>query len=145
LADAEWRCGCAGQAVIQFAKDRRSGLLYALKFFLSNTAFGDEVKLYTDQGNPLGHFLPQLRNVVGAVGHGAPVVDAHGQPLPPCIVMEKGESLDVWMKRNRDGMDMVTGLQVCRILFAAGPWPTYGHANQRWVINMNCWLDTSEY
>ena len=102
----------AGQAVIQFAKDRRNGQVYALKFFLSQTAFADEAALYTDRSSPLGFFLPQLRSIAGAPGHEAAVADAHGHPLPQCIVMEKGESLDVWMKRNRGGVDMVTGLQV---------------------------------
>ena len=32
--------------------------------------------------------------------------------MPPCIVMEKGESLDVWARRGESGIDMVTGLQV---------------------------------
>jgi hypothetical protein len=28
------------------------------------------------------------------------VVDPSGNALPPCIVMEKGESLDLWSERN---------------------------------------------
>jgi hypothetical protein len=39
-------------------------------------------------------------------------VDSYGNPLPPCIVMEKGESLDLWAASTGDGLDMVTGLQV---------------------------------
>jgi hypothetical protein len=27
------------------------------------------------------------------------LVDAHGHPLPPCIVMERGEPLDLWAAR----------------------------------------------
>lgn len=99
--------------MIQFAKDRRSGLQYALKFFLSRSTFNDEAALYTDDTNPLGQFLPHLRNIAGVEGHDPAIVDPDGTPLPPCIVMEKGESLDVWMQRNRGGVDMVTGLQVC--------------------------------
>ena len=38
--------------------------------------------------------------------------DSHGNALPPCIVMEKGESLDLWMKRNRRAMDPFTCMQV---------------------------------
>jgi hypothetical protein len=26
-------------------------------------------------------------------------VDPSGQPLPPCVVMERGESLDIWSAR----------------------------------------------
>eukprot|EP00892_Ulva_mutabilis_P004013 jgi/Ulvmu1/1984/UM012_0146.1 len=101
-----------GQAVIQFVKDHRTGLHYAVKFFLSTTAFADECRLYTNPDSPLGPFLPALRNIVDG-GPAAPlVVDGHGRLLPPCIVMEKGESLDVWMQRNCGGIDMITGLQV---------------------------------
>lgn len=39
------------------------------------------------------------------------LVDARGNALPPCIVMEKGESLDLWVKRNRRAMDPFTCMQ----------------------------------
>jgi hypothetical protein len=29
------------------------------------------------------------------------VVDPSGHPLPPCIVMERGESLDLWSERAK--------------------------------------------
>ena len=29
------------------------------------------------------------------------VVDPRGHPLPPCIVMERGESLDIWSERAK--------------------------------------------
>ena len=32
--------------------------------------------------------------------------------MPSGIVMEKGESLDVWARRGESGIDMPTGLQV---------------------------------
>ena len=40
------------------------------------------------------------------------VVDRNGRPLPPCIVMEKGESLDKWVQRNNRDMDQFTCMQV---------------------------------
>lgn len=40
------------------------------------------------------------------------LTDTSGNPLPPCIVMEKGESLDLWMMRNRRTMDTYTCMQV---------------------------------
>lgn len=43
-------------------------------------------------------------------------VDGDGNDLPPCIIMEKGESLDLWAASTGDGLDMVTGLQVQHIL-----------------------------
>ena len=39
-----------------------------------------------------------MRNVVGI--EDGEVVDPSGHPLPPCIVMERGESLDLWSDRN---------------------------------------------
>ena len=111
-------CVCAGQAVVQFAKDRRNGLEYAIKFFLSYSAFTDEASLYTDRGNPLGQFLPEVRNIAG--NEDQEFKDAHGAPMAPCIAMERGESLDIWSSRNKNGLDMITGLQVC-----AGQWFPY--------------------
>jgi hypothetical protein len=51
----------------------------------------------------------QVRNIVDN-SDGA-FVDGHGAPMSPCIVMEKGESLDLWSARTDDGVDMITGLQ----------------------------------
>jgi hypothetical protein len=81
-----------------------------VKFFLSNSAFLDEVKLYQDRDRPLGRFLPEVHRIINCPAEG--FTDAHGVPLPPCIVMEKGESLDHWAARGGDGVDRVTGLQV---------------------------------
>ena len=39
-------------------------------------------------------------------------VDGNGMPMPPCIVMEKGESLDRWVRRNHRDMDQFTCMQV---------------------------------
>ncbi|NJR41840.1 MAG: hypothetical protein HC767_03455 [Akkermansiaceae bacterium] len=103
----------AGQAVIQFAKDRRNDLEYAVKFYLSHSAFTDEASLYTDRGNPLGEFLPEVRNIVPNVD--GKFVDAFGAPMAPCIAMEKGESLDIWSARSGSGLDMITALQVCTV------------------------------
>ena len=32
--------------------------------------------------------------------------------MPPCIVMERGESLDMWARRNNRDMDQFTCMQV---------------------------------
>ena len=45
----------------------------------------------------------------------AGLVDGHGEALLPCIVIEKGESLDLWAAGTGDGLDMVTGLQVLHL------------------------------
>jgi hypothetical protein len=46
-----------------------------------------------------GHLELQVRNIVPNDDEG--FVDASGYPLPPCIVMERGESLDVWAARAK--------------------------------------------
>jgi hypothetical protein len=51
----------------------------------------------------------QLRNVEDNLEKA--VVDACGNPLPPCIVMERGEALDLWVARARP--DRTQALSVC--------------------------------
>jgi hypothetical protein len=51
----------------------------------------------------------QLRNVEANLERS--VVDACGNPLPPCIVMERGEAMDVWVARARP--DRAQALSVC--------------------------------
>ena len=41
--------------------------------------------------------VPQVRNVEGNTDKS--IKDPQGHPLPPCIVMERGESLDIWSER----------------------------------------------
>jgi hypothetical protein len=64
-----------------------------------------------DPNQPLGRFLPQMQLV--AVGEECGLRDSAGKILPPCIVMEKGEALDVWVDNSGEEMDVFTGLQVC--------------------------------
>ena len=103
-----------GQAVVQFGTEKLNGLEYALKFFISQNAFENEAAQYTDALSPLRQFVPKVRlqgivsNVDGAF------VDGNGRAMPPCIVMEKGASLDVWVQRNKRVMDQFTAMQVRR-------------------------------
>jgi hypothetical protein len=103
---------CAGQAVVQIAESvgtHTAGEHFAMKFFLSQAVFDQEKALYQDEEQPLGQFLPRLHSTAEEDGA---ITDSHGRAMPPCIIMEKGESLDLWAARNEDGVDMVTGLQV---------------------------------
>jgi hypothetical protein len=113
----------AGQAVVQFAKHRINDLEYAIKFYLSHSAFQDEAKLFMNDGNPLGQFLPEVRDIVS--NEDGRFVDAFGAPMPPCISMEKGESLDMWSSRNGHGIDMITGLQVRLLVLLLSDYPTF--------------------
>jgi hypothetical protein len=96
--------------VVQFARHEVSELEYAIKFFVSMAAFNDESEQYTNKDNPLIDFLPRLHALVqDSDGH---FKDAFGDTMPPCIVMERGESLDKWVQRNQRAMDMFTCMQV---------------------------------
>lgn len=87
-------------------------------------AFRQESGLYTDPSQPLGRCLPQMQRI--AEGAGSGLRDAQGAVMAPCIVMEQGEALDVWIQKSGDKIDMFTGLQarplsVCRACGAAPP------------------------
>ena len=101
----------AGQSVVQMCADVHSGCEFAVKFFLSTSAFVDEVNLYQDLEKPLGRFLPEVHRIVYPADG---FTDSRGAPMPACMVMEKGESLDRWVARGDNGLDRVTGLQVSR-------------------------------
>ena len=73
-------------------------------------AYRQEKILYEDPSQPLGKFLPQLHSI--AVGEATGLRDAHGALMPPCIIMEKGEALDLWIENSGDNIDLFTGLQV---------------------------------
>lgn len=53
----------AGQAVVQIAEEKASREQFAIKLFLSRSAFQQEKGLYEDSSAPLGRFLPKLRCV----------------------------------------------------------------------------------
>ena len=76
-------------------------------------SFEQEKKLYVDPTQPLGRFLPQLHSI--AEPPDGCLLDVFGQPMPPCIIMEKGEAMDVWVDKSGEDMDMFTGLSLIHI------------------------------
>lgn len=100
---------CAGQAVVQFVRDVNDGRQYALKFFLSQPAFEAERRIYSD--SPLGKLLPQLDAVRD--NRDCALRDAEGCPLPPFVVMERGESLDEWARRRKPDMWEAMPVRIC--------------------------------
>lgn len=105
----------AGQAIVQFATHTLSKVEFAIKFFVSISAFEGEHNQYNDNTTSLRTFLPKARDIVP--NNDGAFVDGRGHPMPPCIVMEKGESLDRWAQRNKRAMDPFTCMQVgpCRM------------------------------
>ena len=51
----------AGQAVVQMARHSRSGLEYAIKFFVFPSTFHDESAIYEDRSSGLGQFADRLK------------------------------------------------------------------------------------
>jgi hypothetical protein len=105
----------AGQAIVQFATEVSTDAEFAIKFFATRQSFSDEAALYRDDSdNPLCSMLPAVRDIIDNLD--GRFTDSVGDPLPPCIVMEKGESLNIWSRRNKGGLDHTTALQVDYIL-----------------------------
>eukprot|EP00892_Ulva_mutabilis_P011312 jgi/Ulvmu1/8553/UM044_0087.1 len=117
-----------GQAVVQFATLISDGTPCAMKFFADRSAFHTEVALYAACGHTATLQSPDWRGRVGGAAHAGkpdtgkflpraeaiemppdPAVEGmaavsdgmsrHATRLPPCIVMEKGESLHDWSQR----------------------------------------------
>jgi hypothetical protein len=80
----------AGQAIVQFARSATEGSqkTYALKF-------ESEKSIY--RNSPIGKLLPMLAGLV----EDGQLQDERGHPLPPCIIMERGESLNEWCQRRK--------------------------------------------
>eukprot|EP00892_Ulva_mutabilis_P008922 jgi/Ulvmu1/6401/UM003_0029.1 len=98
LGEAQRRMG--GQGMVQFARDLRDDREYAIKLFVSRKAFDSETVLYGDE--VLRELLPKIE--VMSDNEGGQEGDAHNTPLPPFIVMEKGEALDEWSRRAKPDM-----------------------------------------
>jgi hypothetical protein len=89
-----------------FLGDRMQSIIFGMHA----GAFQQEKELYDDPSQPLGRMLPQLHSIREGSEHG--LRDAYRSLLPPCIVMEKGEPLDVWIRSSGERIDIVAGLQV---------------------------------
>ena len=85
-----------GQGVVQFATLATGHeQKYAVKFFLDRSTFEAERAHLL---NPkLQRVMPVIEDIVGNED-GA--ITSLGQPLPPMIIVEKGESLDEWQRRS---------------------------------------------
>jgi hypothetical protein len=104
----EGRRGCgAGQGVVQFARGITDQLDYAVKFFVSKRAFDEEGDFY--KSSPLGPLLPKCLALCG--NEDGKETDAHGIPLPPLLIMERGEALDEWNRRAKP--DNFQAVAVC--------------------------------
>lgn len=91
---------------MQYARGDHDGLDYAIKFFTMPEAFEREDALYNNK--VIRDMMPAVKHIeANANGE---VRSASGWPFPPCIVIERGESLDKWAERIKP--DFPTTLQV---------------------------------
>ena len=92
--------------------------LYAIKLFASRAAYDDEKHLYL-------HYFPTfMPTVVQFVDNDdGSFLDPRGLPMPPCFVMEKGESLSE--RTMRCSSDIFTIIQAWPVHFM--PSPKSGH------------------
>ena len=95
-------CMCAGDGVVQFVRPEASDREFAVRFFVASRAFKAERRMYRDA--PLQTFLPDVEVHGHDTWH-----DADGHAFPPCIVMERGESLAEWAHATQpDRMNAIT-------------------------------------
>ena len=128
---------------MQFAKDV-GGCKYAIKFLFDRASYITEAALYAaasphlrSNGSPeltarvhvysakltgvaceavpmaeaVGRFLPQVEALCDGSMR---ALDPRGRPLPPCIVMEKGESLQDWSDRAEPDVFTILAVRALR-------------------------------
>jgi hypothetical protein len=94
-----------GQGVVQFVRQLGSGEEFAIKFFTYEPAFEAERALY--ENSELRPMMPATREIISNKdGRNA----IQGYTFPPCIVQERGESLEAWAQHEE--ADFITTLQV---------------------------------
>ena len=104
----------AGQSVVQFARrtDGSGTAFVAIKFFAKRAAYEEEAAVYRTSPPKLQRFMPAV--VKYADNSDGALRDPFGNPLPPFIVMEKGDSLS---DRCRNmPVDLFTAAQVASLL-----------------------------
>ena len=98
-----------GQGVVQFMRSTRAEEFVAVKFFLTDTAYDTEMQLY--EVDVLRSMMPairmELRNVDAAER------SSRGYAWPPCIVLEKGESLQEWKARTQPAFSTILDVRPC--------------------------------
>lgn len=79
---------------MQLAHNALSGREVAVKVYATRAAFTAEAALLANAASPLRAFMPALLALHDNAG--AALQGAAGAPLPPCLVMDRGEPLDVF-------------------------------------------------
>jgi len=90
LSPREQREG--GQGVVHFMRWARTEEPVAVKFFLSQVAFDEEMQLYAEER--LRSMMPVMRDAMRA----GEVKSFSGYAFPAFVVLERGESLQDWRR-----------------------------------------------
>lgn len=120
----------------QFARSLVSSDEYAIKFYVHRTAFERERTLYQDE--TLRSMMPATHALVDNLpsGPSGDVVRApNGYIFPPCIIIERGESLDEWARRETP--DFITIMQARASCFRGVSFCSYAYKLAR-VRNDMC-------
>ena len=96
-----------GQGVVQIMRSMRSEDFVAVKFFMSRSAFDAEVELY--QAAELRSIMPAIQMEVS--NSKASERNSRGFPWPPCIVIEKGESLQEWKSKTQPAFSTIVDVR----------------------------------
>lgn len=99
---------CAGQAVVQFAQDIDTRQTVAIKFFTRDADFAAEAAMYTrvlqeedrEAQGRFVRFVPRVEALRSSRGS-ARVEGVPRHALPPCLALERGNSLQDWVARTQ--------------------------------------------
>jgi len=122
-----------GQGVVQFVRRSGANEECAIKFFTYAPAFEAERALYEDTA--LRAMMPATREIVS---NSDDSVRCGAYVFPPCIVQERGESLEEWAKR--EDRDYITTLQVrsdlqwCTSALCSCAFPPRWHIRPRYSM-----------
>eukprot|EP00892_Ulva_mutabilis_P003554 jgi/Ulvmu1/1570/UM110_0033.1 len=86
-----------GQGVVQCMRSTRTEQFVAVKFFCSRAVYDTELQLY--KVDVLRSMMPAIQMEMGNADGAAR--NSRGYPWPPCIVLEKGESLQEWKAKTQ--------------------------------------------
>lgn len=90
----------AAQSVVAFATGAFSREPYAFKFFPVRASFDMELALRRNK--QLFSLMPRIQSVhdpTAPASQNTPVTDGWGRSLPPCIVLDRSQSLADWLQR----------------------------------------------
>ena len=106
-----------GQGIVQFMRCTRTDKAVATKFFLSRRGFETELELY--EVDILRSMMPAVQLTLS--NSNAADRNSRGYPWPPCIVLEKGESLQEWKAKTKPAFSTIVDVRPPVVLCSNSP------------------------